>query len=253
MTRGEAKAGFDWIPDSESYERYRIFPNNSDGQSAYSTERAELSRRLQGSGWREEKAEEAVRFSTGESISEHHCENITNGKLYAFTSEDAVKRMQADAIKAHGIRMEQTDIIQRSPGSPYWLTEGQYNNLRQHHFGNGQLDANGLKNKLSLPCYNRADTVVSIEYTGKVRTTRTAAVIEEYHLRDDGGQLVKRSRELKGGAEQALPSKARMGSTVKIEKRFSNVLYKNQRKEEQKSADAGLITKASAKPVHRIY
>ena len=53
----------------------------------------------------------------------------------------------------------------KSESSPYWLHESDFNVIKSNYYSDGVWDRQGVKSYLALPCFNKADALVSADVT----------------------------------------------------------------------------------------
>lgn len=101
--------------------------------------------------------------------------------------------------------------------SPYWVDKDTFAKLKEDHFDpkTGSWDSAALKDRLALPCYNRADAV----YQGQLKSdqsmlasTINPATESVTHIAQDGAELTKFSRSMTGGGTQFTPAKGSVGN-----------------------------------------
>ncbi|HEX8412824.1 MAG TPA: PAAR domain-containing protein [Sphingomicrobium sp.] len=101
--------------------------------------------------------------------------------------------------------------------SAYWMDEPTYRDMQTRHQdpATGEWNSPGVKNKLALPCYNRADAVYSGQLAQDqtmVASTINPATESVTYVGRDGAELTKFERTMTGGGTQVAPAKGTVGN-----------------------------------------
>ena len=121
-------------------------------------------------------------------------------RLYRFSTYDYEIARQKSADRSSAI-------------SVYWLTKSDFKNIKRGCCSSGKWDREEVKQRLALPCINRADCVIEavVRVPHYAEYARIASTHEEliYSI-DDGECYDYKSKPLEGGGYQTIPDPAKL-------------------------------------------
>jgi hypothetical protein len=111
---------------------------------------------------------------------------------------EVVKLQEGD--KLYGFT---TEGHPKAKASAYWLDEAGYKQIKSQHFHDGKWNNEGVKQSLALPCYNKANSLVSADVIREHEAVRST-VGEATELVRSGDRLFV--RDMLGGGNQVTPA-----------------------------------------------
>jgi hypothetical protein len=103
----------------------------------------------------------------------------------------------------------------RAASSPYWLTEDQFAEVKSKYESDDVWDRQGVKDYLALPCFNRADAVVSADVTQDAQalsTTINPATETTLYTDEFGKRWIVPDNQMSGGGMQITPPPSAVGN-----------------------------------------
>jgi hypothetical protein len=103
--------------------------------------------------------------------------------------------------------------------SPYWMTQDEFSAVKSQYCSDGVWDRQGVKDYLALPCFNRADALVSADVTqdaDALSTTINPAKETTFYTDEFGKRWIVPDNLMPGGGPQVTPPPSVVGNIQEV-------------------------------------